>query len=123
VVALQEALELGADLGDGRVKNTDEQGIHMQAVSYSSLAQLAPAGQAVALNQAANNRLAEAIAANPAGLSGFAVPIRLIFGVLRQRIGLSARCCARSVAGLWPRGIDDLAVPISFGPAAGATQS
>lgn len=110
MVGLQEALELRADLGDGRIKNMDEQGIHMQAVSYASPAQLALAGQTVALNQAANNRLAEAIPANPAGLSGFAVPIRLIFGVLRQRIGLSARCCARSVAGLWPRGIGDPAL-------------
>jgi predicted TIM-barrel fold metal-dependent hydrolase len=45
----------------------------MQVVSYGSLAQLAPASQAVDLTQAANNRLAEAIAANPARLSGFAV--------------------------------------------------
>jgi len=73
MVALPEALELAADIGDGRIKHMDEQGIQMQVVSYGSLAQLAPAAQAVALTQAANNRLAEAIAANPARLSGFAV--------------------------------------------------
>jgi uncharacterized protein len=73
MVALPEALELAADISDGRIKHMDEQGIQMQVVSYGSLAQLAPAGQAVALTQAANNRLAEAIAANPARLSGFAV--------------------------------------------------
>ncbi len=73
MVALPEALELAADIGDGRIKHMDEQGIQMQVVSYGSLAQLAPAAQAVALTRAANNRLAEAIAANPARLSGFAV--------------------------------------------------
>ncbi len=73
VVAMPEALELGADLGDGRIKNMDAAGIQMQVVSYASPAQLAPADQAVALTRAANDRLAEAIAANPARLSGFAV--------------------------------------------------
>ena len=73
MVALPEALELAADLGAGRIKHMGEQGIQMQLVSYGSLAQLAPAGQAVALTQTANNRLAEAVAANPARLSGFAV--------------------------------------------------
>ena len=72
MVALQEALELAADIGDGRIKHMDEHGIQMQVVSYGSLAQLVPAGQAVALTQAANNRLAEAIGAHPARLSGFA---------------------------------------------------
>jgi uncharacterized protein len=65
MVALPEALELAADIAEGRIKHMDEQGIQMQVVSYGSLAQLAPAGRAVALTQAANNRLAEAIAANP----------------------------------------------------------
>jgi uncharacterized protein len=48
----------------------DEHGIQMEVVSYGSLAQLVPAGQAVAVTQAANNRLAEAIGAHPARLSG-----------------------------------------------------
>jgi predicted TIM-barrel fold metal-dependent hydrolase len=72
MVALPEALELAADIGDGRIKHMDEHGIQMQVVSYGSLAQLVPVGQAVALTQAANNRLAEAIGAHPARLSGFA---------------------------------------------------
>jgi predicted TIM-barrel fold metal-dependent hydrolase len=73
MVALPEALELAADLGDGRIKHMDEQGIDMQVVSFGSIAQLAPADQSVALTRAANNRLAAAIAANPDRLSGFAV--------------------------------------------------
>jgi uncharacterized protein len=52
MVALPEALELAADIGDGRIKHMDEQGIQMQVVSYGSLAWLAPAGQAVAFTQA-----------------------------------------------------------------------
>jgi len=51
----------------------DEHGIQMQVVSCVSPAQLAPADQTLPLTQAANNRLAEAIAANPTRLSGFAV--------------------------------------------------
>ena len=48
MVALPAALELDADIGDGRIKHLDEQGIQMQVVSYGSLAQLASVGQAVA---------------------------------------------------------------------------
>ena len=73
MLTLPEALKLAADIGDGRIKHMDEHGIQMQVVSYGSLAQLTPGDQAMALTQAANNRLAEAIAANPARLSGFAV--------------------------------------------------
>ena len=73
VVAMQDALELAADLGASRIRDMDEQGIDVQVVSYASAAQLAPADQAVALTEAANNRLARAITANPARLSGFAV--------------------------------------------------
>jgi uncharacterized protein len=73
MVALPEALELAADIGDVRIKHMDEQDIQMQVVSYGSLAQFAPAGEALALTQAANNRLAEAIAAHPTRFSGFAI--------------------------------------------------
>jgi predicted TIM-barrel fold metal-dependent hydrolase len=72
-VTMKEAIELGTDIGEGRIKHMDEHGIQMQVVSWVSPAQLAPADQALPLTQAANNRLAEAIAANPARLSGFAV--------------------------------------------------
>jgi uncharacterized protein len=73
MVALPEAIELATDIGEGRIKDMDEQGIQVQVVSWGSPAQFAPAEQAVALTQAANNRLAEAIGANPDRLSGFAV--------------------------------------------------
>ncbi len=73
VVQFADALSLGADLGDGRVRDMDQHGIDMQVVSYSSPAQFAPPEQAAALAAAANDRLAEAIRANPARLSGFAV--------------------------------------------------
>jgi uncharacterized protein len=73
MVALAEARELGADIGAGRIKRMDEHGIDMQVLSYGALAQFAPSDQVVALTQDANNRLAEAIAANPTRLGGFAV--------------------------------------------------
>ena len=41
-------------------------------MSYASAAQSTPADQAAALSAAANDRLAAAIAVNPARLSGFA---------------------------------------------------
>lgn len=65
---MPEAVRLAADLGEGRIRQMDEHGIDMQIVSYSSPAQLAP----VALAQAANDRLAAAVAANPTRLRGFA---------------------------------------------------
>jgi predicted TIM-barrel fold metal-dependent hydrolase len=73
LVRMDEALRLGTDLGEGRIRHMDEQGIDMQVVSYSSPAQLAPHDQAVPLTRAANDRLAEAITAHPGRLSGFAV--------------------------------------------------
>ena len=39
MVALPESLELAADIGDGRIKHMDEQGIQVQVVSYGSLVQ------------------------------------------------------------------------------------
>ena len=61
-----------AGIGEGRIKHMHEQGTPMQVVCYGSIAQLAPSDQAVALTQTAHNRLVEAIATNPARLSGFA---------------------------------------------------
>ena len=72
LVELGEAIRLGTDLGEGRIRNMDEHGIDMQIVSYSSPAQLVPPEQAVTLAQAANDRLADAIRVNPTRLSGFA---------------------------------------------------
>ena len=71
-VTMKEAVELGTDIGEGRIKEMDEHGIQMQVVSWVSPAQLVPADQAIPLTQAANNRLAKAVAANPNRLSGFA---------------------------------------------------
>lgn len=72
-VTMKEAVALGTDIGQGRIKAMDDYGIQMQVVSWVSPAQLVPADQAVSLTQAANDRLAEAIRANPTRLSGFAV--------------------------------------------------
>jgi uncharacterized protein len=60
-------------LAQGRIKAINDHSIQMQVVSCISPAQLAPADQTVSLTGAANDRLAEAIRANPARLSGFAV--------------------------------------------------
>jgi uncharacterized protein len=73
MVEMTEAVKLGTDLGEGRIRRMDEHGIDVQVVSYSTPAQLAPQEQAVTVTQAANNRLAGAIAANPTRLSGFAI--------------------------------------------------
>jgi uncharacterized protein len=73
MVTMDEAVRLGTDLGRSRLENMDEHGIDVQIVSYSSPAQLAPREQAVTLTQAANDRLAEAVAAHPERLRGFAV--------------------------------------------------
>jgi uncharacterized protein len=72
-VTMKEAVELGTGIGEDRITHMDEHGIQMQVVSCVSPAQLTPADQALPLTRAANNRLAEAIAANPARLSGLAV--------------------------------------------------
>jgi predicted TIM-barrel fold metal-dependent hydrolase len=72
LVQLAEAIKLAADLGDGRIHQMDEHGIDLQIISYTSPAQLVPQEQAVRLTQAANDRLAKAISANPTRLSGFA---------------------------------------------------
>ncbi len=68
-----KAIKLGIDLSGGRIQNMDEHCIDMQIVSYSSPVQLVRQDEAVPLAQAANDRLADAIRANPTRLSGFAV--------------------------------------------------
>ncbi|WP_156181157.1 amidohydrolase family protein [Mycobacterium nebraskense] len=72
LVELSEAIRLADDLGDGRIQDMDQHGIDMQIVSYSSPAQLVPDEQAVVIARAANDRLAEAVRANPTRLNGFA---------------------------------------------------
>ncbi|WP_030910964.1 amidohydrolase family protein [Streptomyces sp. NRRL F-5126] len=72
-VSMPEAAELAVDLGEGRIKEMDAQGIDTQVLSYSTPAHLLPADQGVAFARAANDRLAEAVRAHPDRLSGFAV--------------------------------------------------
>jgi len=71
-VELKEATALGLDLGQGRIRDMNEQRIEMQVMSYSLAAQLVPRDEAVSLAAAANDRFAGAIAAHPDRLSGFA---------------------------------------------------
>ncbi|WP_020496046.1 amidohydrolase family protein [Sciscionella marina] len=73
LVEMSEAIRLGTDLGAGRIANMDQHRIDMQIVSYSTPIQLAPPEQARTLARAANERLAEAVAANPERLQGFAM--------------------------------------------------
>ena len=65
-------MERAADLGDGRIAQMDQHGIDMQVLSYSNPTQLAPPHQAVDLARAANDRLANAVAAHPSRLRAFA---------------------------------------------------
>ncbi len=60
------------DIGDGRIAEMDAHGIDMQVLSYSNPAQLVPAGEAVPLARAANDRLAAAVRAHPDRFAGFA---------------------------------------------------
>lgn len=72
LVELTEAIALGTDLGEGRLKKMDEHGIDMQVVSYSSPVQFAPEALSVSLARAANDRLCAAVSAEPTRLAGFA---------------------------------------------------
>ncbi|QRX81741.1 amidohydrolase family protein [Glaciimonas sp. PAMC28666] len=72
LVAPEISLKLATDVGAGRIAEMDKHGIDMQVLSYSTLPQLAPASQAIALTRAANDRLAEAVLANPSRFGGFA---------------------------------------------------
>ena len=71
-IPIKTALELARDVGAGRLADMDAHGIDMQILSYSNATQLVPASQAVDLARAANDRLAEAVRANPTRFGGFA---------------------------------------------------
>ncbi|GAA3089295.1 amidohydrolase family protein [Nonomuraea salmonea] len=71
-VDIDEAFELGADLGEGRVRLMDEHGIDLQIVSWTNPVQLVPGDRGLALCRAANDRLAKAAAARPDRIQGFA---------------------------------------------------
>lgn len=62
----------GFDMGEGRLKDMDAAGIDMQVLSYGGFPQFALKEQSAALNRAANDRLAEAVAKHPNRFAGFA---------------------------------------------------
>jgi predicted TIM-barrel fold metal-dependent hydrolase len=72
LVSPKAAMKLASDLGSGRITAMDEHGIDIQIVSYSNSPQLVPSKRVVALVQAANDRLAEAVRKNPTRLGGMA---------------------------------------------------
>lgn len=62
----------GADLGSRRLRDMDEAGITLQILSVGGFPQLAPEAEAVTLNTAANDRLAEAVRNHPDRFAAFA---------------------------------------------------
>lgn len=62
----------GADLGSRRLRDMDEAGITLQILSVGGFPQLAPEDEAVTLNTAANDRLAEAVRNHPDRFAAFA---------------------------------------------------
>ncbi len=71
-LSFEVSTKLLPDLDGGRLALMDEHGIDMQILSYSNPAQNAPADQQVQLTRQANDRLAEAVRANPSRFGGFA---------------------------------------------------
>lgn len=72
VIAPEESARKAMEMGALRLADMDDAGIGMQVLSYGGFPQLLPAGQAVDLNRAANDRLAEAARAHPERFAGFA---------------------------------------------------
>ena len=60
------------DMGEARLADMDANGIDMQILSYGGMPQFVPADRAVELNQAANDRLAQAVHNHPTRFAGFA---------------------------------------------------
>ncbi|WP_419805097.1 amidohydrolase family protein [Terriglobus sp.] len=71
-INFQTSTKLLPDLDGGRLALMDEHGIDMQILSYSNPSQNAPADVQVQLTRQANDRLAEAVRANPSRFGGFA---------------------------------------------------
>lgn len=72
VIAAQTSARKALEMGAPRIAEMDEAGITMQVLSYGGFPQLLPGAQAIDLNRAANDKLAEAIQANPKRFSGLA---------------------------------------------------
>jgi predicted TIM-barrel fold metal-dependent hydrolase len=72
LVSPKEAVAAAREVGASRIVAMDQHRIDMQVVSYSSWPQLAPAGQAVELTRAANDKLAAFVHANPKRFAAFA---------------------------------------------------
>lgn len=72
VIAPSESTRKCLDMGVARLADMDEARIDMQVLSYGGFPQLLSNEKAIDLNRAANDRLAEAIQANPTRFAGFA---------------------------------------------------
>ena len=71
-VDFQVTAKLAPDIGAGRIAEMDKHGIDTQILSYSNPPQDAPADRQVQLTRKANDKLAEAVRANPSRFGGFA---------------------------------------------------
>lgn len=72
VIAAGESARKALDMGTGRLADMDAGGIGMQVLSYGGFPQLLPAQEAIDLNRAANDRLAQTAQDHPARFAGFA---------------------------------------------------
>ena len=72
VVAPNESARKALDMGAARLADMDAAGIGMQVLSYGGFPQLLPADQSIALNKAANDRLAQVARTHPDRFAGFA---------------------------------------------------
>ena len=71
-INFQTSSKLLPDTDGGRLALMDQHGIDMQILSYSNASQNAPTDQQVQLTRQANDRLADAVRANPSRFGGFA---------------------------------------------------
>jgi len=72
VVAPSESARKGLEMGAPRLADMDAASVDMQVLSYGGFPQLLPAAQAIDLNRAANDRLAQAVQDHPTRFAGFA---------------------------------------------------
>jgi predicted TIM-barrel fold metal-dependent hydrolase len=72
VIAAKSSMQKCLDMGVSRLADMDAHSIDMQVLSYGGAPQVLPTDQAIDLNRAANDRLAEATQAHPLRFAGFA---------------------------------------------------